>query len=76
MVAGFRDVEDRVARCGHAGCDEQRADATFEACEAVFDDLGGRVVEARVDRAELAQRETVRCRFGVREDVRVGQVDR
>jgi len=42
----------------------------------LLEDVGGRVVEARVDRAEFLQGETVRGLVGVLEDVGGGLVQR
>ena len=61
---------------GLARGDEQGADAALERGDALLDDVGGRVHDARVDVAELLEPEQVRGVVGVVEDVARRLVDR
>lgn len=76
VVAGLGDVEDREGLGGLPGRDEEGTDATFERGDALLDGVLRRVHDARVDVAELLEREQV-CRvLGVLEDVGGRLVDR
>ena len=76
VVARLRDVQhgERLGRLARG--DEQGAGAALERREALLDDRLGRVLDARVDVAELGEREQVLRVLGVVEHVRRGLVDR
>ena len=76
VVAGLRDVEHRVRLGCLAACDEEGTGAALERGEALLDDILRRVHDARVNVAELGQREEVRGVLGVVEDVRRRLIDR
>ena len=76
VVAGLGDVLDRHGRGRLAGGDGQRRDAAFERRDALLQHGVGRVHDARVDVAELLQREQVRGMLGVAELVGRGLIDR
>ncbi len=56
-VAGLRDVEQRVDVRGLSARNAERRDAAFELRDALFEHVRRRIVDARVDIAELFERE-------------------
>ena len=60
---------------GLAGGRRQRGGSAFEGRDALLEDVGGRVHDARVDVAELLQREEAAGMVGVLKQVRRGLVD-
>ncbi len=76
LVAGSARVVNGQRLGGLAGGGGQRRDAAFERGDALLEDVGGRVHDARVDVAEFLQREEAGGVVGVVEDVRGGLVDR
>ncbi len=76
VVAGFGDGLDRVGDRRHAGSHAQRADAAFQLRHALFQHVGGRVHDARVDVAGDLEVEQVGAVLGVVEGVGGRLVDR
>ncbi|MDQ1113057.1 hypothetical protein QE418_002505 [Microbacterium testaceum] len=76
VVAGLCDVEHGEGLGRLAAGDEEGAGAALEARDALLDDVLRGVLDARVDVAELGQREEVRGVVGVVEHVRGRLVDR
>ena len=70
VVARARDVEDRVNDRGLAAGERERADAAFEPRDPLLEHVARRVHDARVDVAELLQREEPSGVVGVVERVR------
>ena len=76
VVARLRDVQHGERRRRLARREQQCSGAALERRDALFDDGLGRVLDARVDVAELGEREQVLRVLGVVEHVRRGLVDR
>ena len=76
VVAGRRDVLERVGDCRRARCHGQSGHAAFEGSHALFENALRRVGQAAVDVAGVLEAE---ARFGVRgvvEDIRCGLINR
>ena len=76
VLPGVRDGEDRGGDGRLARGERQPADAAIERGEALLQHVIGRVHQARVDVAELAQPEKIRRRLGVFENVARCSVNR
>jgi hypothetical protein len=76
VVTRLRDVQDGEGRRRLTAGKQQGPGAALEGCEALLDDRLRGVLDARVDVAELGEREEVGRVVGVVEDVRRGLVDR
>lgn len=79
VIADLREVDDRIENRVRAGRDAEAAelrDAVLEDRHALFEHVDGRVHQARVDVAELGEREELRRLLGRLELVRRGAVDR
>jgi hypothetical protein len=76
VVTRLGDVEQCERRRRLARGHEERADAALERRDALLDDIGRRVHQARVDVAELLEPEEVSGVVGVVEDVARRLVDR
>ena len=75
VVAGHGQGKDRQGGRGLAGGDEEAADAALQGGDAGGDAVGRRVGQARVDGAQLLQREAARGLRSVLEGVGGGLVD-
>ena len=75
VVTGAGNVQDCVGDSCLTGCQQQRANATFEGGDAVLDDFLSGVVQAGVDGAQLGEGEAVRCLLGAVKDEGSGLVD-
>src|SRR5665213_133130 len=76
VIARARDVQQREDRRGLTAGKSERADAAFERRQPLFEHVGRRVHDPRVDVAELLQREQPLGVRGIVERVRRGLVDR
>ena len=76
VVARAREVLDREGRGRLPRGQRQRGDAAFERRDALLQHVVGRIHDARVDVAELLQREQVRGVLGVAELIGGGLIDR
>ena len=76
VVAGARDVLDRKGRSRLTRGERERADAAFERRDALLQHVVGRIHDARVDVAELLEREQVGGVLGIAELVGRGLINR
>ena len=76
MVAGLSDVQHGKRCRSLPGREEKGCGATLKRGNTLFNDILGRVLDARVDVAELGEGEEVLRVLGTVEDVRGRLVDR
>jgi hypothetical protein len=76
VVAGLSNVEHGDGRGGLARGEKQRCCSALEGCNALFDHILGRVLNARVDVAKLGERKQVLGVLSAVEDIGGGLVDR
>ena len=76
LVADLRDGQEGQRLGGLAGRDPEGAGSPFDGREALFEDIGGGIHDARVDVAELLQGKEIGGVVGALEDVRGRLVDR
>jgi hypothetical protein len=76
VIAGTRDVEQRVDVRRLTARDGERTDAALERRDALFEHVARRVHDPRIDVAEFLQREQARGVFGIVERVRRRLIDR
>src|SRR5690606_30039148 len=76
VIPSLSDVQDGEGRRSLTAREHQCSRAAFECRQALLEDILCRVLDARVDVAELSQCEQVRRVVRVVEDIRGGLVDR
>ncbi len=76
VIAGVAEGEDGLSLCGVSAAGGESCHAAFEVGYALFEHIGGRVHQARVDVAQLLQGEQVRGVFCALKLVTGGLVNR
>src|SRR5690606_4593121 len=76
VVAAAADIEDRTGDGGLAAGVGKGAGTALQRRDTLFEDIGGRIHDPRVDVSEFLEAEEVRGVLGVAEQVAGGLVDR